>query len=265
MKGNKWFIKFLIAFILWIYILLFFVVYNFFFWENWVMNKKNNESISATTSSIIEKINTWSIYTGTQKPLTTSDFLSWCDVKDANYIDIATPSDRFYTQSGTSTNNVPTKKIQIVWNLWNIFLCIIPDISDKKEKYNEYRKGYNTVTHIKVWKYVWALDVGYSLNNKQFYDSDSDNSSVIRDKMYGKYWTHELPYTQIVDLQKNVIFADTQNWWTTKIDIKDQFLDWSEILIGWYMTKLWADDYRASSIKNFRILRNWDGHIELIK
>ena len=233
MKGNKWFIKFLIALILWIYILLFFVVYNFFFWENWVMNKKNNESISATTSSIIEKINTWSIYTGTQKPLTTSDFLSWCDVKDANYIDIATPSDRFYTQSGTSTNNVPTKKIQIVWNLWNIFLCIIPDISDKKEKYNEYRKGYNT--------------------------------SVIRDKMYGKYWTHELPYTQIVDLQKNVIFADTQNWWTTKIDIKDQFLDWSEILIGWYMTKLWADDYRASSIKNFRILRNWDGHIELIK
>lgn len=229
------------------------------------MNRKLNQPTTVTTWSTIEVTNTGSNSPELQKTLEASDFLSWCDVDGVNYIDIATPSDRFYTKSDTNISKVPTKKIQVVWNLWNVFLCIIPDISDKEEKYNAYRKGYNTVTQIKVWKYVWALDVGYSLNSKNFFDSDSDNSWAVREKMYGKYWTHQLPYTQIVNLQENVIFADTQNWWTNKIDIKDQFLDWNQILIGWYMTKLWADDYRASSIKNFRILRDWDWYIEIIK
>lgn len=265
MWENKWFIRFLTAFIIWIYILLFSILYNFLFWEDGILNtsylKPNSNWIEKELKNHDIKIE--SIYETDKKLI----FLpEWCEVNDKNIkeLDIATPDDRFYTSKESWEEKTPTKKLYISWDLGNIYFCIIPDISNKKASYSDYRKWYNAVTYLKVWKYYGAIDVWYSKNSGQFYDFDSHNSTKVKEKMFGKYWTEELPYRQILDLQNNIIFADTKNGGTTKINIKDELSDGNTINIGWYMTKLGSEAYRASSIKNFRILRDWDWTIEIL-
>jgi len=197
--------------------------------------------------------------------LSKNSFIDWCNtITGIKSVNLAIPNNRFYTSSTSTPSKSPVKKIRINWDLWNVFLCVVPDISDKKPSYNNYRKWYNSNTVLKIWDFAWYYDVWWSVNSNQFYDYDSDNSTKVNTKMYWKYYTEELPYYQIIDMQQNLIFADRDNWWIQSINLRDKFNDWNELLVWWYMNKLWADAYWASSIREFKILWDGDWSIEIL-
>lgn len=186
-----------------------------------------------------------------------------CNVSWMNSVSLASENNRFYT---TEPPKVPIKTIKTNWNLWNVFLCITPDISDKKNSYNDYRKtySYNAVTFIKIWEYEWFYDVWYSLESNLFYDLDSNNSVKVSKNIKWKYWTHELPLLQLIDVSENIFLADIIYWWTKQVNLKSEFKDGKIINVWAYMTKLWKDAYWASSIKEFKIVRDWNWYIEIL-
>lgn len=266
----------LIVFIIWgIYLLIFVLV---FIWrDDWKRVNNNRpwtwDSLETWNSLITWNIETensnvnitWEIIQPNNTPWEIFEMLvsNWCNVSWMNSITIASENDRFYT---TEPPKVSTKKIKTHWDLWNIFLCIVPDVSNKKESYNQYRKNYsyNAVTFIKVWDYEGFYDVGYSLESALFYDLDSNNSKRVTKNIRWKYRTHELPLLQVIDVLENVILADTSYWWTKQVNLSAEFKDWKSIDIWAYMTKLWNEAFRASSIKEFKIVWDWAWYIELI-
>ena len=259
------FFNLVIYIIWWIYaIIIILIVIGF---SNW---KHPNNSIQTWWNVIPWTINSGtSIWNSSWDTINSNDDLSdilitnGCDTTWFSSIYIASDNNRFYT---TEMANVPTKKIRTIWDVWHVFICIIPDISDKKESYNDYRKeySYNAVTYIKIWNYEGFYDVWFSIPSNQFYDLDSSNSKKVTWDIHWKYWTHELPLSQIIDTSKNVTLADTDYWGTREINLSAEFKDGKTIDIWAYMTKLWNNDWRASSIKEFKILRDWNWTIEIL-
>lgn len=191
-------------------------------------------------------------------------FYEWsCDIKTTwnfKFIDIATPTNRIYTPE--NTHKIETKTINISWDIEDAYLCIISDISDKKESYNDYRKWFNAVTKVIFWEYRWAINVGYSKNNQQFYDYDWNNIWSVSKQLNWKFWTNEAPFRYFINL-KSVILANEKDWKYDYFPLINELKDGKTIEIGWYMTKLWNDAYRASSISYYRLIWKWDWTINI--
>lgn len=215
-----------------------------------------NNNLLNSKNSVEQKVNS----------LTRDSFVDWCNtLSGIQSIYLVTPNNRFYTSSILTPSKSPVKKIKINWDLWNVFLCVVPDISDKKDSYEDYRvHGYNSNTILKIWGFAWYYDVWYSTWSQQFYDYDSNNTSSVKTKMYWKYYLDELPLYQIIDLQNNIIFADIEKWWTQTIYLKDSFKSWNIIPVWWYMNKVWNDGFYVSSIREFKILWDWEWSIEIL-
>lgn len=198
--------------------------------------------------------------------LTRESFLDGCNaLTGVKSVSLATPDSRFYTSSEATPSKSPTKKIKINWDLWNIFLCVVPDISDKKPHYEKFRiHWFNTNTVLKIWNFAWHYDVWYSLSSHQLYDYDGNNSSPVKTKMFWKYYLDELPLYQIIDLQSSIIFADLNKWWVQRVNLRDKFQSWSVISVWWYMNIVGSDRFYVSSIREFKILWDWEWSIEVL-
>lgn len=262
---KKNFSKFMTAFIIFLYLFLLLLLISFFWKRNdnhdFEQKVTNNDLSLEEANNIINQ----NLSKSDKVVLSKESFIDWCNtIAGIKSVSLVTPNNRFYTSSTSIPSKSPVKKIKINWDLWNIFLCVVPDISDKKPSYNNYRKWYNSNTVLKIWDFAWYYDVWWSVNSNQFYDYDSDNSTKVNTKMYWKYYTEELPYYQIIDMQQNLIFADMDNWWIQSINLRDKFNDWNKLLVWWYMNKLWADAYWASSIREFKILWDGDWSIEIL-
>lgn len=182
------------------------------------------------------------------------------------HIDIANNDNRIYTPKNVDWKNYKlyTKKIKVNWNIDDAYLCIISDISDKKESYNNYRKkwAYNFVTYLFFWdlSYAWHINVACFKQDNwtcQYYDYDSNNSKPANPILNWKFWSEEAPYRYILDLKKTII-ADKENWWFKYISPINILRSDNEIYVWWFMSQAWKEDYRASSIKSYRIIYKGD-------
>lgn len=180
------------------------------------------------------------------------------------FIDIATPQNRIYTPENTYQTTTTTKTISISWDIDKAYLCIVSDISDKKDSYKAYKKymAYNTVTKIIFGSVRWAINVWYFLSSRQFYDYDTDSSKRTPQEVNGQFYTHETPFQYLLNLN-SVILADEINGWRNYYPLINELKDWKTLKIGWYMTKIWRDDYWASSISYYRLIRKWNGEITM--
>lgn len=192
---------------------------------------------------------------------------------DYKHLDIANAEDPIYTPKNVEWNNYKlyTKKIKIVGNIDNAYLCIISDISNKKESYNDYRKkgAYNFVTYLFFGNlsYAWQINVACSKKDDwtcRYYDYDSNNSKPANSILNGKFQSEEAPYKYLLDLKKTII-ADKENGWFKYIAPINILKNWNEISVWWFMSQAWKEDYWASSITSYRIIYKWEGNIELAK
>ncbi|MFZ2151442.1 MAG: hypothetical protein WAZ12_00820 [Candidatus Absconditicoccaceae bacterium] len=191
----------------------------------------------------------------------TCNFLNTGNIK---FLDIANPDNRIYTPKDTNQIKTTTKSITISGNIEEAYLCIVSDISDKEDSYIAYRKHgtYNTVTKIIFGETRGAINVGYSINNNQFYDSDSSNLKKVSKQLDGKFRTDETPFRYIINLN-SVIIADENNGSYNYTPLINELKDGSTINIGGYMVKIGRDDFWASSISYYRLIRKGDGEIIL--
>lgn len=188
---------------------------------------------------------------------------SFIETWEYKYIDLANNQNRIYTSQNPDYKEF-TKPIEINWNIDDAYLCIVIDISEKKDSYKAYRKykSYNWVTYFYFSSsYKWFINVWRSLWNNQFYDSNSSNLQPVSVLLNGKIWSHELPYRYLLDL-KNVIIADKDEWWFLYIAPINILKDWNIINVGWYMSAL-GKSYRASSVSSYRIIYKWDWNIKI--
>ena len=192
---------------------------------------------------------------------------------DYKYLDIANTENPIYTPKDVKWDNynLYTKKIKIIGNIDNAYLCIISDISDKKDSYNDYRKkgAYNFVTYLFFGdiSYAWQINVACSKKDDwtcQYYDYDSNNSKPANPILNWKFRSEEAPYKYFLDLKKTII-ADKENWWFKYIAPINILKNWNEINVWWFMSQAWKEDYRASSITTYRIIYKWEGNIWLIE
>lgn len=181
---------------------------------------------------------------------------------DYKYLDIATPSNRIYTKEKFDVLNF-TKTIQISWNIDNIWLCIIADISDKSASYSAYRKKNSYYGMVYVYfnlNNMGYVNVAYYKPSGQYYDAKSDSTHILGDVFDGKFWSSETPKKFLLNLN-SIAVANTEDWFYKNIFPDKLFKNGSVLNVWWFMAPLTSKAYRASSISSYRLIYKWDWEI----
>lgn len=173
-------------------------------------------------------------------------FTWWSSYKK---LDIADYTDIINTPSEANNLNSYTKKINISWNISELYFCIISDV----RKDYKVKNAYYFDTYVYFWnsENKWHINVGYNTDKWLTYDNSTDKTSP---QLNGKFYWHETPFVQILNLDK-VTIADTKNWWYKTIRPINLFTRNTSILVWWYVNSY--PNYRAWKIIMFRIIYSW--------
>lgn len=213
--------------------------------NTWKQNLTNT-TLSGWVYTWIEN-STWA-----QQTITSDNILviTWdCSVNISSYntLDIYKEWDTLLTPK-TKDYKKFTKQINIIWNIDELYICVISNIRQDYKKFEAYK--FSTYLYLWSESNAWNINTAFSIKNWVVYDWEwwwsKDLDWVFRG--------NEAPYTQVLNLQ-SVKVANMVNWWSKIIYPSILFKDWSTLRIWWYVNSY--PNYRAWEILKLRIIYKW--------